>query len=116
MEIKTYEEGQIHFIEMSGQLTNQTAKNVLERLLNSIRSSKCKIIAVDFSQITHIDSMGIGTIVYSLKLADEKDFEVVYYGVPEKYRLVFVLFKIDYLVELLPNKEAVLAHFKDFQV
>lgn len=54
---------------LSGRIDIDFAPVLRFRILALLQARNCKSLSIDFSQITHIDSSGIATLIEALKIA-----------------------------------------------
>lgn len=62
---------------------------VRERLLLLLQSPNCKIVKIDLSAVTHIDSSGVATLIEALKIAREHRTQVRLQGLQDRLLRLF---------------------------
>lgn len=64
-------------LEVSGEITGDNVAKIIARL-ESLRNGGSKMIAVDLEETTFIDSHGLGAFVYSWRLLEEENRQLVF--------------------------------------
>jgi anti-sigma B factor antagonist len=73
---------------LSGRIDIDSSPAVRDRLLGMLQPPSAKIVSVDLSGVTHIDSSGVATLIEALKIARGNKTELRLQGLDEGlYRL-----------------------------
>lgn len=72
MEPIIYEKGKFFSIELSGELDHHYAAEIRDKVDRKFYKSACKDMVVDFSDVTFMDSSGIGLLIGRYKNVKEK--------------------------------------------
>jgi anti-sigma B factor antagonist len=77
MKISVKKSGDMQIITIAGELSGENAGKMATRL-EKIRKSGGKVIAVDLSPTTFIDSHGLGVFVYCWRLLENEGRQLVF--------------------------------------
>ena len=61
---------------LDGEIDHHTAKDIREKIDIQIENSDCKTLVIDFSDVSFMDSSGIGLIMGRYKLMKQRQGEV----------------------------------------
>lgn len=61
---------------LDGEIDHHTAKTIREKIDSQIENSLCKTLIIDFSDVSFMDSSGIGLIMGRYKLMKQRQGEV----------------------------------------
>ena len=61
---------------LDGEIDHHTAKDIREKIDSQIENSDCKTLVIDFSDVSFMDSSGIGLIMGRYKLMKQRQGEV----------------------------------------
>ena len=64
------------FAILDGEIDHHTAKKIRENIDSQIENSTCKTLVIDFSDVSFMDSSGIGLIMGRYKLMKQRQGEV----------------------------------------
>lgn len=99
--INTRTEGLYTVIAVSGELDVFTAPKLEEQLADLIEKGQAQLI-VDLSEVTFLDSTGLGTMVKALKWVREKDGSLQVVACEERIVKVFKITGLDSVMSLKP--------------
>lgn len=96
----------VQIIEPKGILDGTKASDFRENIDRSIKDG-VKIILVDFTNVTFMDSSGLGTLVLSLKTVRNAGIKMFLCSINEQVKMLFELTSMDRVFEIFDNREAV---------
>lgn len=94
-----------YFIALDGELDVYTASK-FERELDPIKSEGTHDIKVDLSQLSYMDSTGLGIFVGTLKSLDKNDKELYVIGASERIERLFDITGLKDLMNITEGDEA----------
>lgn len=95
-------------VDISGDVTAAAEGALMETLITS-KVDNVKVLALNFSGLTYMNSSGIGMLVTFLIRANRQNQRVVAYGLNEHYRQIFDLTKLNEVIHVYETEEEVLA-------
>jgi len=107
---KVEEDGNIYTLRMSGEITAQTLhlyRKIVDELMEKLDVSNragLKFI-VDYSGISNIDSTALANILDRLKNDVRSDAEVVFINVPDKFKSIVELHKMEDSIHIYKSEE-----------
>ncbi|MEM9274760.1 MAG: STAS domain-containing protein [Cyanobacteria bacterium P01_F01_bin.143] len=96
----------VQIIEPKGILDGTKASDFRENIDRSIKAG-VQIILVDFTNVTFMDSSGLGTLVLSLKTVRNAGIKMFICSINEQVKMLFELTSMDRVFEIFDNREAV---------
>lgn len=96
----------VQIIEPKGILDGTKASDFRENIDRSIKDG-VQIILVDFTNVTFMDSSGLGTLVLSLKTVRNAGIKMFLCSINEQVKMLFELTSMDRVFEIFDNREAV---------
>lgn len=96
----------VQIIEPKGILDGTKASDFRDNIDRSIENG-AQIILVDFTNVTFMDSSGLGTLVLSLKTVRKAGIKMLLCSINEQVRMLFELTSMDRVFEIFDNREAV---------
>ena len=93
---------------LDGEIDHHTAKGLREKIDFEIENSSPKTLILDFSDVTFMDSSGIGLIMGRYKLMNELDGEIIVACPPSYIRKVLQISGIHRLAKIVPDYSAIL--------
>ena len=84
---------------LSGEIDHHSAVELHEQIDQSVIQSGAKLLVLDFSLVTFMDSSGIGLVMGRFRLMQENDGKVVLQNLPAPIRKVMKLAGLDKLAE-----------------
>ncbi|MEA5552650.1 STAS domain-containing protein [Anabaena cylindrica UHCC 0172] len=94
----------IHIFEPSGIL-NAAAGNELRREISDIVNNEVEILLIDMSEVTFIDSSGLGALVAAMQSVRNAKRELFVCSINAQVQMLFELTKIDRVLNILSDRE-----------
>ncbi len=91
-------------IEPKGILDGTKAVSFREEINQSIGNG-AQIILVDFTDITFMDSSGLGALVLALKTVHTRNIKLVLCSINEQVKMLFELTSMDKIFEIFSSRE-----------
>lgn len=107
---KTEKKGNVYIFRMSGVINAQTLpqyREIIDNLVSEIdasHKSDLKFI-MDYGGIEDVDSSALANIVDRLKNDVRCDHKVMFINVPEKFRELLALFKMEDSIEVYDSQQ-----------
>lgn len=101
MKIKIKSENGTAIVVLSGEIDHHTAKNLRSELDKFVITMQPEILAIDFSNITFMDSSGIGLIIGRYKLLKECGGQLEIHSPQPYIRRVLKLSGIERIVKII---------------
>ena len=80
--------GKALYIPLAGEIDHHSAENLRERIDHAFENSNCKQMIFDFTEVTFMDSSGIGMVIGRYKNAEKRGGTVALVGMkPELTRI-----------------------------
>ncbi|WP_448564585.1 STAS domain-containing protein [Trichothermofontia sp.] len=110
----------IHLIQPSGILNGSIGSQIREEV-TAVIGQGVDAILVDLSQVTFVDSSGLGALVACLKLARTARCQLAICGLNDQVKMLLELTSMDRVFSIFPNRvafEAAIeeAKFPDVQI
>ena len=106
MEIRARDANRELLLEFSGDIDHHGARNALKEVEMAIDAALPRLLILDFSGVTFMDSSGIGLIMGRWRLMQEQGGHLLVQGVPRSLRKVMKVSGLDKL-GVLEEKEEV---------
>lgn len=103
VEIKNYPSARTLVAEICGDIDHHTAKYFRVEIDKAIRSHNPLTLILDYSQVTFMDSSGIGLVMGRYKIMSEMDGEVIVASPPAYIRKVLQLAGIHRLTKIVTD-------------
>ena len=84
-----------------GEIDLATAAEFREAVLDALEGAD--LVAIDFTEVTFMDSSGIGVIAAGIKHTRDHNGSLVLVGLPEQVRFVLEVTGVDRIVEIRPT-------------
>ncbi len=94
----------VQIIEPKGILDSTKATDFRDNIDRSIQNG-VQIILVDFTDVTFMDSSGLGTLVLSLKTVRNAGVKLFLCSINEQVKMLFELTSMDRVFEIFDNRE-----------
>jgi anti-sigma B factor antagonist len=94
-------------LQLSGEVDASNSVD-LDAAIQEMLSEGINRILVDGSKLEYISSAGLGVFMSYLEEFQEKDIQLVIFGLLEKVQQVFVILGLDKLIIIKPNQEEAL--------
>ncbi len=105
MEITVTIKKNILVVCLSGELDHHTSKDVKNLIEEIIKNRSVKNLVLDFTNLTFMDSSGIGVIVGRYKLINSMGGRVVISGAANNVNKLLHMSGIDKIIELFDSPE-----------
>jgi anti-sigma B factor antagonist len=111
MEIRTREEGDVVIVDLDGPLVAGVGDRILRQSMNELVVEGWEKILLNLSQVTRIDSTGVGELVASIKLAKRFGGSVKLVKIGSKVKHILNLSRILPLLEFFEDEADALKEF-----
>ena len=101
-DIRVYPERTV-LASINGDIDHHTAKSIRTEIDRTINDSDPKLLILDFSEVTFMDSSGIGLVMGRYKLMTERGGEVIISEPAGYIKKVFQLSGIDKLTKIVSD-------------
>lgn len=95
-------------VDIDGDVTAAAEGALMETLITS-KAEGVRVIVLNFSGLSYMNSSGIGLLVTFLIRANRQNQRVVAYGLNEHYSQIFDLTKLNEVIHVYETEEEVLA-------
>ena len=111
MRVDVRKEEDVIIVDLQGRLVSGTGDQLLNEVMNELLAASWTKILLNLSEVTKIDSAGIGELVASIKLARRFDSRVKLLHVRGQIRDILELSQILPLLEVYDSEEEALEAF-----
>jgi anti-sigma B factor antagonist len=87
IDIVTAEDGAL--VRICGRIDIDSSPALRDRLLALFQAPHMKVVSIDLSAVTHIDSSGVATLIEGLRIARRRDTEVNLQGLQGRLLQLF---------------------------
>jgi len=108
LNIKTKSKGNIHILDVEGEIDLYSSTMLRDYIFTTIKQRQPKILIVELSKVTYIDSSGIATLVEGLQLANEYKTRFKIAGLSQIVLEVFQLVRLERVFDIYPTEEEAL--------
>jgi anti-sigma B factor antagonist len=102
-------------IDIQGEITSFTDNTLSEAMTRAIQENVHTII-INFTNMTYLNSIGIGLLVTLLVRARREGKTLAGYGLSEHYRKIFELTRLDQVVPIHSTQEIALASSEPYDL
>jgi anti-sigma B factor antagonist len=95
-------------IDIKGEIST-FSENVLTEAYNQAIKDNVRTVIFNFSEMTYMNSFGIGMLIVLLVRAKREGKNVVGYGLIEHFKKIFELTRLDQVIPIYSNEEIALA-------
>ncbi len=113
MHVDVRKVGSALIVDLEGRLVAGTGDEILHNVMNEILASGWTKIVLNISEVTKIDSSGIGELVSGIKLAKRFGSSVKLINLSDQVRTVLSLSQILPHLDLHDSEEEALAAFSE---
>ena len=106
LEVQTSERDGLVHVALSGELDLSTVAKV-EDELRRVESREPRVVVLDLSALTFLDSTGLRCVVTTSERAREQDRRLVVVRGPEQVQRVFAITRLDERLEIVDDASAV---------
>ena len=110
MKISTREKGKVVIFDLKGDLDTKGASTVKEKINEKLDEDKT-LILFNLTEVTYIDSAGLGVLVSGLKNANKLSGDLKLWGLQENVKDVFELTRLNKVFQIFDDEESALASF-----
>jgi anti-sigma B factor antagonist len=111
MQIKTRRAGDVVILDLKGKLVRGDGDEMLRDAMDQLLADRTRKILINLSDISFLDSSGIGELVASKKVADQLGSSLKLMQLPDRVQHTLKLSLILPLFETHPSEAAALAAF-----
>jgi anti-sigma B factor antagonist len=95
-------------IDIHGEINTFSTKEMTEVYTNAVNGNVHTVI-LNFTDVTYMNSYGIGMLVMLLIRARRDGKNIVGYGLSQHYQNIFKLTRLDEVIQMYPSEEIALA-------
>ena len=104
---------EVIIVDLKGRLVSGTGDQLLRKIINELLAASWPKILLNLSEVSKIDSAGIGELVAGIKLAERFDSKVKLLHVRGQIRDILELSQILPLLEVYDSEQSALEAFGD---
>lgn len=105
MEVEVRKNGDVIIVDLEGRLVAGTGADHLQAVVNELLAADWKKVILNLSQVTKVDSAGIGELVASSRLAQRFGSEVKLIKLRGQVRQIFELSQLLPLMAIYESEE-----------
>ena len=105
MTLELWIDKQILFVKIKGELDHHTAKEIRNKIDFELDHNRVKNILFDFSELSFMDSSGIGVIMGRYKKISQKNGQVGIYHINPQVRRIFEISGLLRILQEFKSKE-----------
>jgi anti-sigma B factor antagonist len=94
MRVETTRVGETPVVKVRGEVDLRNSPTLRELLMDVVERSSGKLV-IDLSRVPHMDSSGVGTLVFVKRQVERAGRQVVLVGVQRRVRSVFEITNLD---------------------
>lgn len=102
--------GNILVVSLKGELMLEDVSNLKREFFEY--ESTYKYFLFDFTEVTMIDSSGLGYIVFCLKKLREKDGDVKIHNLLDQAKVIFEITRVNSIIDIYENESDAINSFK----
>ncbi|HYE80101.1 MAG TPA: STAS domain-containing protein [bacterium] len=110
MEIATREQNNVLIFDIKGELDAKAAPELKERLTDKINQGHTRVL-VNLSDISYLDSAGLGVLVSGLKIATRQNGDLRMWGLQEEVKNIFQLTRLNKVFQIFESEEQALGSY-----
>lgn len=110
MDIATREHETVLIFDIRGELDAKAAPDLKERLMEKINSGYHRVL-VNLSDISYLDSAGLGVLVSGLKLATRQNGDLRMWGPQDEVKNIFQLTRLNKVFQIYDTEEQAMASY-----
>lgn len=103
--IEVAKNGDISLVKMKGELDAYQSIDFKKRMIEEVISGSGKIILMDMTGLSYIDSAGLGALVSLLKRASENSKELRFFGMRSNIKKIFELTRLNMVFKIFDTYE-----------
>lgn len=110
MDIATREQDAVLIFDIKGELDAKAAPEFKERIMEKINQGFHRVL-VNLSDITYLDSAGLGVLVSGLKIATRQNGDLRMWGLQEEVRNIFQLTRLNKVFQIYDTEDQAMASY-----
>lgn len=99
IKVRKVSEGTKHYLEVAGEVDAFTAPELREKVI-PLTEKRENTVIVDLSDVTYMDSTGLGVFVGAIKAAKKNQSEVILKNMTERVRRLFAITGLDEIITI----------------
>jgi anti-anti-sigma factor len=111
IEISTDQHGPVVIMHFHGTLTREVLKDMEDAWSDEVDKMP-DVIALDFRDVTQIDSISINHIFKMARIAENKKIKLIMFDVFESLKKIFEVIKLDKVITIMTRQQFVAAYLK----
>lgn len=111
MRVDVRQKDQVIIVDLEGLLVAGTGDEVLREIFDELVGSKWDKIVLNLSEVTRVDSAGVGELVASIKMAERFGSKVKLINLGDAVRHILELSQILPLIEVYDSEEEAIEAF-----
>ena len=111
MDLQIEKRTNVDVLKYKGRLDVNTAENFRNKANETINSGGLRL-AIDFADITFVDSSGLGALVNILRTANQKGGDVKLFSLKPEIRMVIELTRLNKVFQIFNSEEETVTSFK----
>ena len=113
MRVDVRHDDDVIIVDLKGRLVSGTGDRLLNEVMNELLAASWSKIVLNLSEVTKIDSAGIGELVAGIKLAERFESQVKLLHVRGQIRDILELSQILPLLSIYDSEAAAIAAFDE---
>ena len=110
MEVRTRKVQSVLVVDVRGQVDLFSSPKMRTAIIEALNSKQVSRVAVNFGEVSYIDSSGVATLVEGLQLARSKKCQFVLFGLRKGAREVLELARLDRVFDIRAGEVEALAN------
>ncbi|MEO7994513.1 MAG: STAS domain-containing protein [bacterium] len=110
MDIATREQNNILIVDIKGELDAKAAPDLKDALTDKITGGQHRVL-VNLSDISYLDSAGLGVLVSGLKFATRQNGDLRMWGLQDEVKNIFQLTRLNKVFQIFDTEEQAMASF-----
>lgn len=112
MHVEVRKAGEVVIVDLSGRLVAGVGDEILRDVVNELLAEGWKKILLNLSQVTSVDSAGVGELVASLKVTQRLGGALKLLSLNERVKTSLRLSSLLPLFEVYDEEKAAIEHFR----
>lgn len=108
LDIKTRAQGDIYLLDVHGEIDLYSSTVLREYVFNILKQHHPRVLIVELTDVSYIDSSGIATLVEGLQLAQKSATRFKLAGLSKRVLEVFELVRLERVFDIYPSEEEAL--------
>jgi len=104
--IRREQHGEIEILALRGQFVGGNETDDLRTSLNEVLESERKIILLDLSGVTYLNSTALGVLIAAHSNITKRGGKIVLCGLSDSLENIFVITKLSMVFDIYRNREA----------